>query len=130
MNWQDPAAIAGYIAVGGSGFVALILKARSVWIRDKRDTTYDTEQTKWVEGLQSEIKQLRMDKDNMFAQRLKDVVEIAEKDATIKYLTTEMERMRSLMLEMDTKMNTMRLRLAAIDQTMSSATGPAPLGKL
>lgn len=127
MNWQDPAAIAGYIAVGGSGFLALILRMRKVWVRDNRDTTYDTEQTEWVKGLQSEIRQLRADKDNMFAQRLQDVVALAETKALNDYLTKELERMRATMEAMEATMLSLKRRLQSIDKTIS-VTDQAPLG--
>lgn len=126
MNWQDPAAIAAYIGLGGSGLLALILKARGFWVREKRDTTYDTEQTKWVEGLQSEIRQLRLDKDNLFAQRLLDVTKIAQQDAMIDFMTKEVERMRKTMEAMEVGMASMKRRLALFDKTVSE-TAPAPL---
>lgn len=121
MNWQDPAAIAGYIAVGGSGFLALILRARKLWVRDNRDVTYDTEQTKWVEGLQGEIKQLRIEKEALFHQRLSDVREIAEIKALNEFLTKELERMRVMMNEMDATMRAMKAKLRAIDSTIQTS---------
>lgn len=126
MNWQDPAAVAAYIGVGATGFLALILKARGFWVREKRDTTYDTEQTKWVEGLQSEIRQLRIDKDNLFAQRLLDVTKIAQQDAMIDFMTKEVERMRKTMEAMGAGMASMKRRLALFDKTVTETT-PAPL---
>lgn len=127
MNWQDPAAIAAYIGLGGSGLLAVILKARGVWVRGKRDTTYDTEQTKWVEGLQGEIRQLRLDKDNLFAQRLLDVTKIAQQDAMIDFMTKEVDRMRKMMEAMEAGMASMKRRLALFDKTVTESE-PAPLG--
>lgn len=125
MNWQDPTAIATYIGLGSSGVLALILKARKVWVRDSRDVTYDTEQTKWVEGLQGEIRQLREEKDRMFAQRLVDVVVIAEGKATNEFLTQELHRMRDTIAEMEDTMRSMKARLAAIDSNLQ----PVPVSR-
>jgi biopolymer transport protein ExbB/TolQ len=129
MNWQDPAAIAGYIGVGASGLLALILKARKVWVRDNRDVTYDAEQTKWVEGLQSEIRQLRNDKEEMFKRELQYVRDNAELKAMNEFLTREVERMRAMMSQMEASMLKMKSRLQAIDNTLASTTDNAPLSK-
>jgi ElaB/YqjD/DUF883 family membrane-anchored ribosome-binding protein len=120
MNWTDPAAIAAYIGVSSTGALALILRMRKIWVRDNRDVTYDTEQTKWVEGLQSEIRQLREEKDRMFAQRLQDVVAIAEAKAMNEFLQKELHRMREMVSGMETSMRSMKARLAAIDNTLQT----------
>lgn len=128
MNWQDPAAVAAYIGVGGSGLLALILRMRKVWVRDARDMTYDTEQTKWVEGLHSEIKQLRMDKDALFEQRLKDVTIIAEYKATNDFLTKELDRMRAVIEIMDKQLKELKDKLRTIDKAIEvPITDHAPL---
>lgn len=129
MNWQDPAAIATYIGLGSSGLLAVILKARKMFVRDNRDVTYDAEQTKWVEGLQGEIRQLREEKDRMFAQRLQDVVTIAEGKATNEFLTKELHRMREMVTQMETSMRSMKARLAAIDTSLQSHSDFAPFTK-
>jgi hypothetical protein len=128
MNWQDPAAIAGYIGIAGSGFLALILRARKVWVRDNRDVTYDTEQTKWVEGLQGEIRQLRTDREEMFKRELQYVRDNAELKAMNEFLTGELNRMRTMMSQMEGSMRALKARLQAIDSTIST-TDMAPLGK-
>lgn len=128
MNWQDPAAIAAYIGLGSSGLLAMILRARKVWVRDNRDVTYDTEQSKWVEGLQGEIRQLRTEKDALFTQRLSDVRENAELKAMNEFLTREVTRMQEMMSQMEISMRTLKSRLQAIDKTIST-TDFAPLAK-
>lgn len=128
MNWQDPAALAGYTALAGSGFLALILKARKMWVRDNRDTTYDSEQTKWVEGLQGEIRQLRTDKDALFEQRLKDVIAIAELKSTNEFLSKELARMRAMVESMEIQLRVLKDKLRTIDNTLAT-TDHAPLAK-
>jgi hypothetical protein len=128
MNWQDPLAVAGYIGIGASGFLALILRARKMLVRDNRDVTYDTEQTEWVKGLQGEIRQLREEKDRMFAQRLTDVVALAEAKALNEFLTKEVNRMREMLTNMETSMRAMKARLQAIDNTIPT-TDITPLSR-
>lgn len=128
MNWQDPAAVAAYIGLGGSGLLALILKMRKVWVRDSRDITYDTEQTKWVEGLHSEIRQLRADKDEMFKQRLQDVKELAETKALNDYLAKELERMRKVVEGLEQSIKALKGKLNSIDEAIQT-TDLTPLGK-
>lgn len=127
MNWQDPAVIAGYIGTGGGGLLYLILKARKVWVRDTRDMSYDTGQTKWVEGLQSEIRELRASKDALFQQRVSDVSEIAQLKATNDFLTRELERMRRVIDSMEGQLSTLKDKLRAIDKTISVPTDHASL---
>lgn len=121
MNWADPVAVASYIGVGGTGLLALILRMRKVWVRDNRDVTYDTEQTKWVEGLQSEIKQLRIDKEEGFKRELQYVTKLAQTEALNQFLTKEVENMRRTMAAMEASMSAMKARLRSIDSTIQTS---------
>lgn len=127
MNWQDPTAIAAYIGLGGSGILALILKARKIWVRDNRDVTYDTEQTEWVKGLQGEIKQLRTEKDDLFARRLEDVTKLAQCNSANEHLTKELERTRNIITKMEDRMHSLRARLYAIEKNPLDSLPPGEL---
>lgn len=115
MNFTDPTWVAGYIMVGGSAFLTMIIRARKMWIRDARDIQYDEGQTQWVKDLQAEVGTLRKEKEQLWKEKIEDIKLIEQFKASDAFLKTEVERMRVVVSTLENSIISLRQRVQMID---------------
>lgn len=118
MNWSDPSWIAGYILVGGSGFLTMIIRARKMWIRDARDIQYDEGQTQWVRDLQAEVSALRKEKELLWKEKIDDIRTIEQLKASDAFLRKEVDRMHVTVAALEASVGTLKTKLQTIDSTI------------
>lgn len=120
MNFTDPSWVAGYIMVGGSAFLTMIIRARKMWIRDARDIQYDEGQTQWVKDLQAEVGTLRKEKEQLWKEKIEDIKTIEQFKASDTFLKTEVARMRVVVSTLENSIISLRQRVQMIDTAIGT----------
>jgi len=121
MNFSDPTWVAGYIMVGGSAFLTMIIRARKMWIRDARDIQYDEGQTQWVKDLQAEVGTLRKEKEQLWKEKIEDIRIIEQCRASDIILRGELERMKHTIAALENSTSALKTRVQTIDTVMVDA---------